>query len=138
MAEQCWLGQGRRQGPVLPEVPQNPTSGPSGRGVGGEPGSLVADEMCLLCACWEMLRVERTAQQALRLPAGSRLLEQPPNPGSCSICKQGDDAPGRVLHHVLRKLPTYRHFHLGPGLVCLVTVFFTSKFLRANWETARW
>ena len=24
---------------------------------------------------------------------------------------------GGVLHHVLRKLPLYMHFHLGPGLV---------------------
>lgn len=43
---------------------------------------------------------------------------------------------GGALHHILRKLSLYPHFHLGPGWGFFNCCFFTSKFLRANLDTA--
>lgn len=38
-------------------------------------------------------------------------------PAIAPSANQDDDAPGWVLHHILRKLPLYMHFHQGPEMV---------------------
>lgn len=97
---------------------------------GGEAAPRLLRRCCVCCGLLGNAgaREEGAADRGRRLKQAPRQLLHPQN--------RAMRPQGGALHHILRKLPLYPHFHLGPGLGFFNCCFSTSKFLRTNLDRA--